>query len=105
MDGAIKIFQALSDPTRLAVFQCIRGCGGRSAYDTESGCCDATEPGAMALCDVKCQVPCSPSTLTHHLNVLRDASIIHTERRGRQVFVQINQESLVNLSAYLLDTK
>ena len=101
----LPIFQALSDPTRLAVFQCIRGCGGATAYDLEKGCCDAAEPGAVALCDVKCQVPCAPSTLTHHLNVLRDAGIIETERRGRQVFVQIQIGRLALLAQFLLNTK
>ncbi|MBL8059978.1 MAG: helix-turn-helix transcriptional regulator [Chthonomonas sp.] len=105
MDEALKIFQALSDSTRLAVFQCIRGCGGETAYDTETGCCDATEPGAVALCDVKCQVPCSPSTLTHHLNVLRDAGIIETDRRGRQVYVQINGAALAKVASFLVNTK
>ena len=105
MDDMLPIFQALADPTRLAVFQCIRKCGGKTAYDTETGCCDATEPGAVALCDVKCQIPCAPSTLTHHLNVLRAAGIVETERPGRQVYVQINTARLAKLSNYLLNTK
>lgn len=105
MDEALAIFQALADPTRFAVFQCIRRCGGKTAYDTEKGCCDATEPNGVALCDVKCQLPCAPSTLTHHLNVLRDAGIIETERHGRQVYVQLNTARLIQLSGFLLNVK
>ncbi|MBS1704373.1 MAG: helix-turn-helix transcriptional regulator [Armatimonadetes bacterium] len=101
----LKALQALADPTRMAVFNCIRGCGGASAYDCETGECDANEPGGVALCDVKCKVPCSPSTLTHHLNVLRDADLVWTERRGRKAYVQIRVETLRALAAFLLETK
>lgn len=86
--------QALADPTRLAVFDCIRGCGGASGYDSATGECDAGEPGAVCLCDVKCKVPCAPSTLTHHLNVLRDAGLIVTEKRGRTVYARVVSDAL-----------
>ena len=94
MADVLTSLQALADPTRFAVFNCIRGCGGASAYDCETGECDATEPGAVALCDVKCQVPCTPSTLTHHLNVLRDAGLIDNQRKGRKAFVRIRPEAM-----------
>ena len=96
----IPALQALADPTRLAVFDCIRGCGGDTGYDTATGECDAGEPGAICLCDVKCQVPCAPSTLTHHLNVLRDAGLIVTEKRGRTVFARIVPARLAQLARY-----
>ena len=96
----IPALQALADPTRLAVFDCIRGCGGATGYDTATGECDAGEPGAICLCDVKCQVPCAPSTLTHHLNVLRDAGLIRTEKRGRTVVARIVPSRLRELARY-----
>ncbi|HLO98329.1 MAG TPA: ArsR family transcriptional regulator [Fimbriimonas sp.] len=99
------MLQALAEPTRYALFQCIRGCGGRSNYDLETGECDATEPNAVALCDVKCTVPCNPSTLTHHLNVLRESGLIETDRLGRNVFVRIREENLTLLAKALLNTK
>ena len=105
MADVLSVIQALSDPTRLAVFKCIRKCGGQTVYDTKTGECDATEPGSVALCDVKCQVPCTPSTLTHHLNVLRDAGIIQTERRGRKAYVRLRRETLEFVAVFLLETK
>ena len=101
----LPALQALADPTRFAVFNCIRGCGGASAYDCESGLCDAAEPESIALCDVKCQVPCSPSTLTHHLNVLRESGLIETERRGRKVFVRIRPEAMAKMASYFTELK
>ena len=55
----------------------------------------------MPLGDVKCQVDCSPSTLTHHLNVLRDAGLIETERRGRAQFVRVVPEGLESVIRFL----
>lgn len=100
VDEVIRMIQALNDPTRLAVFQCIRGCGGQSLYDTETGACDAGAPGSVAVCTVRCHVPCAPSTLSHHLNTLRDAGLIETEKRGRQVYAKIRQQSLTTLSDF-----
>lgn len=100
MDDVLVVFQALADPTRFAVFNCIRGCGGESAYDAETGLCDAGEPQAVSVCSVKCQVPCAPSTLTHHLNTLRDAGLITTEKRGRNVYAAVVPERLALVSKF-----
>ncbi len=83
------VFQALADPTRLAVFQCIRNCGGATVYDTETGECDGGKSDSVAMCHVRCHVPCAPSTLSHHLTVLRDAGLIVTEKKGREVYARV----------------
>jgi ArsR family transcriptional regulator, arsenate/arsenite/antimonite-responsive transcriptional repressor len=102
------IFKALSDPTRLAVFQCIRCCGPNCGYDTESGaCCGPSDaPVSCAACDgitacrIRCQVPCAPSTLTHHLNELRAAGLITTEREGRVVRCRVRPDALRHVAAF-----
>lgn len=100
VDDLSKVFQALGDPTRLAVFNCIRGCGGATGYDPETGECDAGEPNQASVCDVKCQVPCAPSTLSHHLSVLRDAGLIVTEKRGRKVYARILEPRIRQLETF-----
>ncbi len=90
----LPILRALADPTRLAVFQCIRGCGGAAGYDTAAGLCDGGTKGGAAVCDIRCQVPCAPSTLTHHLNTLREAGLIETQKRGCVVYARILPEAL-----------
>lgn len=97
MEGVLRKIQALADPTRLAVFECIRCCGGAAVYDTESGHCDGGTSCAVALCTVRCTVPCAPSTLSHHLAVLREAGLVQTEKRGREVYVQVLLEGLDEL--------
>lgn len=100
------IFKALSDPTRLAVFQCIRCCGPTCGYDTESGkCCNAEgdcecAEGVTACC-IRCTVPCAPSTLTHHLNELRAAGLITTEREGRVVRCYVQHKTLARIGAFV----
>ena len=102
----LPILRALADPTRLAVFQCIRGCGGTAGYDTATGFCDGGTEGGAAVCDIRCQVPCAPSTLTHHLNTLRDAGLIETQKRGRVVYARIRPDALMKLTAFFaLETK
>ncbi|RYG46376.1 transcriptional regulator [bacterium] len=104
VDDLSLVFGALSDPIRLAVLQCVRGCGGASAYDTETGACDAGTPGAVATCDVRCHVPCSPSSLSRHLAVLREAGLVETERRGRKQYVRVVPESLDRLARFFQTT-
>jgi ArsR family transcriptional regulator len=33
-------------------------------------------------------------TVSHHLAILRNAGLVHVERRGKQILYQINQEKL-----------
>lgn len=100
MDEILPILQALSDPKRLAILQCIRGCGGAACYDTCTGLCDAGCEGGVAVCEVRCQVLCPPSTLTYHLNALRDVGLIETRKRGRQVYAALRPEALMKLVAF-----
>ena len=96
----LRAFQALADPIRLAVFECVRGCGGRSAYDLDTGACDAGTPGAMAACDVRCHVPCSPSSLSRHLAALREAGLVETDRVGRKLLVRVVPQAVEQLSQF-----
>lgn len=100
MDEVLPILRALADPMRLAVFQCIRCCGGVAGYDTTTGQCDAGTVGGIAVCDIRCKLPCAPSTLTHHLNTLRDAGLIETEKRGRVVYARLRPDALQRLTAF-----
>ena len=97
MDSIFPMLQALADPTRFAIFECIRGCGGESAYDTVTGECDGGRIGAVASCEVRCKVPCSPSSMSRHFSVLRDAGLIATERRGRELYARVLDDSVTRL--------
>jgi DNA-binding transcriptional ArsR family regulator len=90
----LTTIQALADPTRFAVFECVRCCGGESLYDTSTGECDGGSPGAIAACDVRCIVSCSPSSLSRHITALREAGLVETQRTGRKLYVRVVPEAL-----------
>lgn len=101
MNDIATIFKALSDATRLAVFQCIRCCGDETCYDVEHGCCCPACEEGVAACRVRCKVPCAPSTLSHHLNELRAAGLITTEKRGRVVYCRVCPEALGKIDTFV----
>lgn len=35
-------------------------------------------------------------TVSHHLKILRDAGLVTVERRGKEIYYQLNQEKLAN---------
>ena len=99
-DDILPILRALADPMRLAVFQCIRGCGGAAGYEIDSGYCDGGTEGSVSLCDIRCRMPCAASTLTHHLNTLRDAGLIETRKQGRIVYARIVPDALLRAACF-----
>jgi ArsR family transcriptional regulator, arsenate/arsenite/antimonite-responsive transcriptional repressor len=83
-----RMFKALGDPIRLRLLSRIT-----SAPDGEICVCDLTGGDF----DV------SGPTISHHLKVLREAGLIHGERRGTWVYYRPQPDHLRQLAA-LLDT-
>ena len=67
LQDVAKIAKALSDPTRLQIYEMIA-----AAPDTICS-------NVVSHCDV------SPATISHHLRVLSDAGLIETRRDGQFV--------------------
>ena len=101
MDEMAALFKALSDPTRLAIFNCVRRCEGGCGYDTEAGCCSGCDVCGVSVFAIRGQLCCAPSTVTHHLNELRDAGLITTEKRGRIVYCKLRPEALQRVAAFI----
>ena len=73
----IDAFKALSNETRLAIFEQIR-----------KGCCGPGRIGVderPAVCEVASTVKVAPSTISHHIKELRRARLISCERRGQTI--------------------
>ena len=83
-----RMFKALGDPIRLRLLSRIT-----SAADGEICVCDLTGE------DFEVSGP----TISHHLKVLREAGLIHGERRGTWVYYRPQPDNLRQLAA-LLDT-
>lgn len=71
IDPDVRLFQALADPTRLAIVRELTGAPEVCACDFTS-CCDVRQP-----------------TVSHHLKVLREAGVIESERRGSWIFYRL----------------
>lgn len=79
------MFKALGDPVRLRLVSLIAGHPG----------------GETCVCDISPTFDVSQPTISHHLKVLREATILESERRGTWVYYRINPIALQNLSAVL----
>lgn len=95
------MFRALGDPTRLRIFEFLRGCCGPVSVE-ETGEVRRVEGATVG--EVCCRVTGADritSTLSHHLKELRIAGLISTERQGKYVLCRLNQEAVASLASYL----
>lgn len=77
----VKIFKALSDPTRLEIVKIL-------------------QEGERCACMILESVPCVQSTLSHHLKILVEAQVIDARRDGKWTHYSINQECAGKLKRF-----
>jgi ArsR family transcriptional regulator len=77
--------KALADPVRLRLFSAIASHAG----------------GEACVCDITAGIDVSQPTVSHHLNVLRDAGLLTSERRASWVYYAVVPEALGELAALL----
>lgn len=87
--------KALADPSRRRIVELLR----------RKGCCScdlisAADPG-LCVCDLEAQLQVSQPTITHHLQVLREAGLITTRKIGRWLYCRRNEEALDRLGEWL----
>ncbi len=75
-----KLFKALSDPTRVAILNMIAQSGKE-----------------MTVSQVAKQFTIDFSVVSRHLGTLRDAQILKSEKRGKEVYYQVRINELVDL--------
>jgi len=95
------MFRALGDPTRLRIFQFLRGCCGPVSVE-ETG--DVRRVEGATVGEVCCRVTGDDritSTVSHHLKELRIAGLISTERQGKYIICRLNQDAVASLASYL----
>ena len=80
----LDVLHALADPTRMTIVRTLRA-------DPERAC--GTFP-----------VEVSPSTLTHHFRVLREAGVIHQREEANRRLTTLRQDVLDTRFPGLLDT-
>ncbi|HUP27727.1 MAG TPA: metalloregulator ArsR/SmtB family transcription factor [Chloroflexia bacterium] len=84
VQGHVKVLGALADNTRLAIVEML------SSHD---------EP--VCVCDITSQFDLGQPTISHHLRVLREAGIVHGDKRGLWVYYSLNHAAIAPLAAHL----
>ena len=54
----------------------------------------ARKEGSVCVCDLEAAVPVKQPTVSHHLRLLREASLIHSERRGLYAYYRVDRKEL-----------
>ncbi len=89
-----RVFKALGDPTRLAIFELVRATAdpaeGHSARDLGN-----------TVSQIASRFDISLSTVSHHLKELRAAGLIRCERRGQSIYCSVDPATLGRLGDYL----
>jgi ArsR family transcriptional regulator len=76
------VFHALSDETRLAIIECLRG-------------------GEECVCNLTGALESAQSRLSFHLKVLKDAGLVRDRRDGRWIHYSIDREALDTIRDYI----
>lgn len=79
-----EVFRALADPTRRAILKRL-----------QKGALNAGEIGE--LFDI------TGASLSHHFTVLKQADLVRTERRGRNIVYSLNSTVMEDLTRMVLD--
>lgn len=56
----------------------------------------------LCVSDIVAKTAVSQPTVSHHLNILREAGLVSSERIGKQVFYTLNQEAVVSCCGRLV---
>ena len=83
-DQLANALKALGHPKRLEIFRMIVSSNTDAGFNTACEC-----PLARLMQKLKIGAP----TVSHHLKELRNANLIVTERRGKNIFARINSET------------
>jgi len=84
-DSLADVFGALSDPTRLRLFDLVRRAG-------EGGICS---------CDLVEPLDRSQPTISHHLKVLREAGLVESRKEGTWVWYSTSPGATASLLAFV----
>jgi Predicted transcriptional regulators len=92
-----KIFRALGDPSRLAIFELVRDCCNEDLGHS-------TDDLRNSVSEIAKQFDLSLSTVSHHLKELREAGLIRCERQGQHIFCSVDPDILADVGRFLQST-
>ena len=93
-DELARVFKALGDENRMAIFQLLR--------QRCAGGCEVSADGAnRTVTEIAKAFDLALSTVSHHLKELRNAGLIICEKQGKQVYCRVNVALLKELEAFM----
>ncbi len=85
-EKTVALFHALSDETRLAILEMLRG-------------------GERCVCELQDELSAAQSRLSFHLKVLKDAGFLLDRKEGRWVYYSLNPEAFADAIESLNEMK
>ncbi|WP_426702523.1 autorepressor SdpR family transcription factor [Rhodanobacter sp. Col0626] len=79
-----EVFKAMADPTRRAILKRLQG-------------------GSLSAGEIGAAFDITPASLSHHFNVLKQADLVRTERRGQYIVYSLNSTVFEDLARVLMD--
>lgn len=87
--------KALAHPTRRRIVELLQ----------RKGCCSCDRVGdadpGLCICDLEPELELSQPTITHHIQVLREAGLVKTQKIGRWLYCRRDEEALDQLGEWL----
>ena len=95
-EGMIDLqLKALADPARRKIIKLLRAKGRCSCRQVS-----AADAG-MCVCDLEGELQLTQPTITHHVQILREAGLISNRKIGRWLYCVRNEQALDRLAAWL----
>ena len=92
--GLARVFKALGDENRMAIFQLLR--------ERCAGGCEVSDEGVnRTVTEIAKDFDLALSTVSHHLKELRSAGLIICEKHGKQVYCRVNAGLLKDLEEFM----
>ena len=84
--GFQETFRALADPTRREILRLLRD-------------------GAMSAGEIGSRFAMTGATMSHHLAVLRQAGLVTDEKRGKNIYYELNLSVLDEITGWIAGLK
>ena len=94
------LFKALGDPTRLRIFEFLRGQCCPIALEEDGSVHPVRGKSVGEVCCHILGEEKITSTFSHHLKELRIAGLVETEREGKHILCRLNPETLQAVEGY-----
>ncbi len=97
-----EAFKALSNPSRLRIFEIIRA-GHKDSGRRRQCRPDDVPPESVCVCEINEKMKIGAPTISHHLKELRNAGLVDVLRRGQWSYYTVSKDALCDLNEFFKD--